>query len=227
MTCHLSLSASCFQMRWDHNTGRTERPSQPKQLLDLVHVSQKRSANKERKGQIAQKCSPTSTPWELCKQPKPKKSTLALLHLKCSCPLPLPELQLQTFKQSGTAGLQKGLQCQANSHALVFRAQTAKCETWLPQTGGRGKNSPVPPRHQHVSLLSSPEKERVQLMTRCPANDTAEALTGSPVCHQMGWGKVPLPSSLTILPCFDRHKHQTTKCTACLAVPVLLAHKKK
>lgn len=66
----------------------------------------------------------------------------------------------------------------------------------------------------------------VQLMTRCPANDTAEALTGSLVCHQMGWGKVPLPPSLTVLPCFDRHKHQTTERTACLAVPVLLAQKK-
>lgn len=67
----------------------------------------------------------------------------------------------------------------------------------------------------------------VQLMTQCPANGRATALTKSPVGHQMGWGKAPLPSSLIILPCFDRHKYQMTKCKACLAVRTVISVKKK
>lgn len=174
MIHHLSLSASRFQIRWEDNTGRTERPRQPEQFLDLVPTVKSFLQTRNARDKSHRDVAPLLHTGSSANSPKPRKPS-SILHLKCSCSLVLLELQLQIFKQSGTTGLQKGLQRQANSHALVFSALTRKHETWLLsysfETGGRGKNPPVPPRHQHICLLSSPEKERGKIHCACPAND--------------------------------------------------------
>lgn len=102
--------------------GRTERPTQPKQLLDTARIVKSFLQTWNVRGKSHRDVALLHTGSSV--NSSNQRNPLSLLHLKCSCPLTLPELQLQTFKQSGTTVLWKGLQCQADCHGRVFSVQT-------------------------------------------------------------------------------------------------------